>query len=88
MWKGYVDEKKEAYNEDLAKSVGSEYVYLHTSGHCDMKSMRDMFRQLQPKAIIPIHTDNPDMFAELFSDEWHVMRLNNGQSIQLPISEH
>ena len=88
MWKGYVDEKEEAYNENLAKSVGSEYKHLHTSGHCDMKSMRDMFRQLQPKAIIPIHTDKPDKFAELFCNEWQVIRLNDGQCIQLPISEH
>ena len=88
MWKGYVDEKEEAYNENLAKSVGSEYKHLHTSGHCDMNSMRDMFRQLQPKAIIPIHTDKPDKFAELFCNEWQVIRLNDGQSIQLPISEH
>ena len=88
MWKGYVDEKEEAYNVNLAKSVGSEFEHLHTSGHCDMKSMRDMFRQLQPKAIIPIHTNNPAKFAELFGDEWYVMRLIDGQSIQLPISEH
>ena len=88
MWKGYVDKNKEAYNEALAKSVGSEYKHLHTSGHCDMNSMRDMFRQLLPKAIFPIHTDNPDKFAELFCNEWQVIRLNDGQCIQLPISEH
>lgn len=88
MWEGYVDKKKEAYNENLAKSVGSEFEHLHTSGHCDMKSMREMFHLLQTKAIIPIHTDNPEKFAELFSDEWNVMRLIDGQSIQLPISEH
>ena len=88
MWEGYVDKKKEAYNENLAKSVGSEYKHMHTSGHCDMNSMREMFHLLQPKAIIPIHTDKPDKFAELFCNEWQVIRLNDGQSIQLPISEH
>ena len=87
MWKGYVDEKSGAYNKELAKALGSEYEYLHTSGHCDMKSLREIFRQLQPKAIIPIHTDKPDKFAELFCDEWNIMRLHDGQSIQLPISE-
>ena len=87
MWKGYVDEKSGAYNKELAKALGSEYEYLHTSGHCDMKSLREIFRQLQPKAIIPIHTDKPDKFAELFCDEWNIVRLHDGQSIQLPISE-
>lgn len=87
MWKGYVGEKSGAYNKELAKALGSEYEYLHTSGHCDMKSLREIFRHLQPNAIIPSHTDNPDKFAELFCDEWNIMRLHDGQSIQLPISE-
>lgn len=88
MWKGYVDKDKEAYNEVLAKSLGSGYEYLHTSGHCDMNSLRNIFRLLQPKAIIPIHTDNPNLFVKQFSDEWQVIRLHDGQSIQIPISEH
>ena len=87
MWKGYVDEKSGAYNKELAKALGSDYEYLHTSGHCDMKSLREIFRHLQPKAIIPIHTDKPDKFAELFCDDWNIIRLHDGQSIQLPISE-
>ena len=52
-----------------------------------MKSLREIFRQLQPKAIIPIHTDKPDKFAELFCDEWNIMRLHDGQSILLKKSE-
>ena len=79
MWQGYVDERKEAYNEALAKALGSEYTYLHTSGHGDVNSLRKLFRILQPKAIIPIHTDSPDKFAELFCDEWPVIRLTDGQ---------
>ena len=85
MWNGYLDPEKEAYNETLAKSIGSDYEYLHTSGHCDMKSMRYILRLLQPKAIIPIHTDRPDAFVEQFCDEWPVIRLFDGQSIE-PIS--
>ena len=82
MWNGYLDPEKEAYNETLAKSIGSDYEYLHTSGHCDMKSMREILRLLQPKAIIPIHTDRPDAFVEQFCDEWPVIRLIDGQSIE------
>lgn len=78
MWKGYVDESCEAYNPTLAKSLGKDYEYLHTSGHCDMKSLRALFRLLQPKVIIPIHTDNPKAFADLFSDEFTVTVLNDG----------
>jgi ribonuclease J len=83
MWDGYVKEGTEAYNENLANSLDGEYDYMHTSGHVDMRDLRDFFRLLQPKTIIPIHTDNPEQFARLFCDEWPVVRLYDGQSISL-----
>lgn len=85
MWDGYVDKNKVAYNEKLAKSLGNEFMYKHTSGHCDMNSLREVIRLLHPKAIIPIHTDNPEDFAQLFSDEWPIIVLNDGDGIS-PIS--
>ncbi len=81
MWDGYVKEGTEAYNENLANSLDGEYDYMHTSGHVDMKDLRELFRLLQPKAIIPIHTDSPEQFAKEFSDEWPIIRLHDGQSI-------
>ena len=81
MWNGYVDKTKEAYNEKLAQSLGTDYIELHTSGHIDMSSMHEVLRLLNPKAIIPIHTDNPDAFAKLFGDEWNVVLLKDGESI-------
>ena len=50
-----------------------------------MNSLREVFRLLHPKAIIPIHTDNPEGFAQLFSDEWPIVVLNDGEGIS-PIS--
>lgn len=80
MWDGYLDESKAAYNPALAKSVGNEYRYKHTSGHCDMKSLGELISEPDPKAIIPIHTDNPRAFADLFCDKWPVILLNDGES--------
>lgn len=81
MWDGYVDKSKAAYNEQLAKSLGKGYLQMHTSGHCDMNSLRELFRLLHPKAIVPIHTEKPEDFAQLFGDEWSVVVLNDGESI-------
>ena len=81
MWDGYVKEGTETYNKNLADSLGKDFKYKHTSGHSDMNSMREVFRQLRPKAIIPIHTDAPEKFAEQFSDEWPVKLLNDGDSV-------
>lgn len=87
MWDGYVDKSKAAYNEQLAKSLGKGYLRLHTSGHCDMNSLREVFRLLHPKAIVPIHTEKPEDFAQLFGDEWSVVVLNDGESISSISSE-
>ena len=80
MWKGYVDESCEAYNERLAKSLGGNYEYMHTSGHCDMDRLGKVFELLNPKAVIPIHTDNPEVFATTFGNRWQIIRLCDGES--------
>jgi ribonuclease J len=85
MWNGYVKEGTDTYNKNLADSLGNDFKYMHTSGHSDMNSMREMFRLLHPKAIIPIHTDSPDLFTKQFCDEWPIITLCDGQSIS-PIS--
>lgn len=47
---------------------------------CDMNSLDELFSSLRPKAIIPIHTDNPRAFADLFYDKWPVILLNDGET--------
>lgn len=79
MWDGYINPKKDVYNERLAKTVGDDFINLHTSGHTDIPSLLNFFEVLTPKAIIPIHTDNPVKFAELFSDKSTVLLLNDGK---------
>ena len=83
MWDGYLKEGTDAYNENLAKSLEDGYDYMHTSGHIDMKDMREFLSILNPKGVIPIHTDNPEQFAKEFGNEWQVHLLNDGDSISL-----
>jgi ribonuclease J len=79
MWNGYVNNQKSAsYNKELATALGDEYLYLHTSGHCDMDSLCKIFPLLSPKEIIPIHTDAPELFAQCFNKYWPVRLLQDG----------
>jgi ribonuclease J len=79
MWNGYLKEGP-AFNSALAEAVGKDYLYMHTSGHCDMDSIHKLIALVKPKAIIPIHTDRPNDFAELFCNEIPVIRLNDGET--------
>lgn len=84
MWDGYINpDKKEVYNRALTKALGNDFVYLHTSGHCDMNSLSDVISLLKPKAIIPIHTDNPEEFEQRFKEEVLVIRLHDGDICEL-----
>lgn len=87
MWDGYVDPKKDAYNPNLAKVLGSDYKYIHTSGHCDMDSLSNVVSLLKPRAIIPIHTDNPDEFEKRFKSELPVIRLHDKEEYNLLVYE-
>ena len=88
MWKRYVDPACPAYNPNLANSLGENFKHIHTSGHCDMGSLRNLFDMLRPKAIIPIHTDNPKAFVDLFSYERPVILLADGESINAISSKY
>ena len=80
MWEGYIKKGSEAYSEALAEALGEDYVFMHTSGHCDMDHLGKLFELLNPKAVIPIHTDNPEVFATTFGNRWQIIRLCDGES--------
>jgi ribonuclease J len=79
MWKGYV-KKGPAYHDNLALAVGLDYIYAHTSGHCDMESLDHLLCMLNPHVVIPIHTDAPDEFEKLFGVKYNVKRLRDGET--------
>lgn len=84
MWNGYVnDPTSPSYNKELATALGKEYLYRHTSGHCNMKNLSTLFTWLSPKAIIPIHTDAPEEFAKYFNNQWRIDLLQDGDSFTL-----
>ena len=68
MWKGYLDENNTAFNQNFAGFIKPfKYEYKHTSGHADIKTLSVFFDTVKPKCgIIPIHTEAPDKFKEIF----------------------
>lgn len=68
----------------IEKYVGrADYVVCEATDSdfiCDMNSLDELFSALRPKAVIPIHTDNPRAFADLFCDKWPVILLNDGET--------
>lgn len=68
----FIHSKSEPFDEeDLEGQVRDNWlkrfqlrhVQLHASGHCSMSEMRDFVRTVNPKAVIPVHTEHPELFA-------------------------
>ena len=89
MWNGYTDKNNAAYNPKLANSIGNDYLHMHTSGHCDKNSLQELFKEVSPKAIIPIHTNDPKIFSESFCEQWPILLLNDRETFEtLPDIEY
>ena len=84
MWKGYLDKNKTAFSSSLYNFLEPyEIEHMHTSGHADVKALKEVFDIVKPKAgIIPIHTEHPEMFKDVFP-EYNIFELNDGEKFVL-----
>ena len=61
MWHGYIEQQPKIKNAmDTYRSIE-----IHTSGHADFESTKELIAMLYPKYIIPIHTENASAFSSI-----------------------
>jgi mRNA degradation ribonuclease J1/J2 len=84
MWKGYIDSKNPAFKNETAMFFKPYKIeFLHTSGHAGIKTLTNVFDTVNPKCgIIPIHTEAPEKFNELFPRQ-KIILLNDGKTIEV-----
>lgn len=66
MWDGYW--VQDQYIRPLCEKYGIERVSLHTSGHASWQDLQILVEGLQPKTIIPIHTEHAEQFTHQFTN--------------------
>lgn len=71
QWEGYLKEPHKTFCSDylieLRNDHGVNFNVIHTSGHANIEEIIELAKALQPKSIIPIHTENPDAIKNEFS---------------------
>jgi ribonuclease J len=84
MWKGYIESKNPAFNDKTKEFFESYKIeFMHTSGHADVETLKIVFDTVNPKyGIIPIHTESPLKFNELFSPH-NVLSIKDGEIIDI-----
>ena len=82
MWAGYLTGNT-ANGNLLSLLEGRNFTHLHTSGHATAEELRQIMDILRPrKGILPIHTEAPQRFRELFP-QYHVSLLSDGETAPL-----
>jgi ribonuclease J len=67
-WEGYKKDLKTKRFLEFFNSHKLETKSLHTSGHADIQTIKDFVKDLNPKTIIPVHTETPQKYKEIFGE--------------------
>ncbi len=62
MWKGYLEKPQTKEFLEFMESKGVKTHILHTSGHADGFTIDKLIKDVNPKRIIPVHTENAEWF--------------------------
>jgi|TARA_B100001964_G_scaffold24460_1_gene24406 ribonuclease J len=67
-WSGYFEKEKSFWDKyDIFP------IHVHTSGHANVKQLKEFASALNPVVIIPIHTLSPGRFTEYFGDKVRIL---------------
>jgi ribonuclease J len=66
MWEGYLQKSTTRDFIDYLKSRKFTMYQIHTSGHADLDTLKQMVDAIKPKNIVPIHTFSGDEYNKLF----------------------
>ena len=71
QWLGYLKEEfSDQKSVELFKSLQEKHnwVYAHTSGHADLEALQMFASSINPKKLIPIHTEHKEEFQNYFEN--------------------
>jgi len=71
QWLGYMKEEfSDVRSVEVYENLKAKYnwVYAHTSGHADLESLQKFAKAINPKRLIPIHTEHKEDFKKHFEN--------------------
>jgi ribonuclease J len=79
MWEGYIKKPETKNFIDYFLGNGFKYHNIHTSGHADIKALKQMVSAISPCYIVPIHTNKSSEYQQLFSQP--IIELEDGETV-------
>jgi ribonuclease J len=68
QWDGYLNEGSGTQLKADCEARGIPFETIHTSGHASIADLQRLAAAVHPKAMVPIHTFEPERFPELFKN--------------------
>ena len=69
FWNGYREKETMKIFLSECEQMGLQIVTMHTSGHADEVAIKELIATVNPKVLIPIHTENAQRFREIAPDK-------------------
>jgi ribonuclease J len=82
MWSGYLEQPKTKTFIEHLKLKGFSFHQVHTSGHADVETLKEMVTAMKPKNLVPIHTFDGDDYKDIFKDV-NVKRATDKEKIEI-----
>ena len=79
MWEGYMKKNDTKQFIEYFKKRGFSIHSIHTSGHADIDTLKQLVDAIKPKCIVPIHTFNAGEYKSVFSVP--ILELKDGEII-------
>ena len=81
MWEGYLQKSGTKKLLDYLTNRNFNIHKIHTSGHADTQTLKQMVEAIKPKNIVPIHTFSKSEYAGIFSTP--IVEINDGETISI-----
>ena len=81
MWEGYFQKPETKKLIDYLTNRNFTIHKIHTSGHADTQTLKQMVEAIKPKNIVPIHTFSKSEYAGIFSAP--IVEINDGETISI-----
>ena len=69
IWSGYWDEPSTERFRHWVEEHCEAIKDIHSSGHADTQSLQRLVEHIRPQTIVPIHTDAPKQFSDIFVND-------------------
>jgi ribonuclease J len=67
MWEGYLKKPDTKKFIEYFETRGFTLHSIHTSGHADISTLKQMVKAIKPQSIVPIHTFHGKEYKNIFS---------------------